>query len=196
MREFFERDYQEKLEGKLELQAESIEKYGGFYISRYQISMQDTKAQSLKNRKPIDNVSFYDAMSIANSFENSKNVKSHLPFGAEYDSILAWIIKSGEKKRYEVVEDSTTWGNFANSDGAKKLAVETGSHEVYRANEIYDLAGNLDEWTQEEYGQGFRVTRSGHFGLDGHLYPVCYRNFRDPSKGCKFTGFRISLYIK
>ena len=196
MNEHFTDEFQEEFEGKLALQTESIQKYGGFYISRYEVSMQGNHICSVKGEMPLSCVNFYEAMSLANGFENKKDVKSHLTFGAEYDSVLLWLIHSGAKTPIEVVKNSSGWGNFLNSDGSTKKAKETGSSEKYCTNAIYDLAGNLDEWTQEKYQEHLRVTRSGHFELDGHYYPVCYRNYRNPARGYKYTGFRVVLYIK
>ena len=189
--------FSEKYEGKIVLQKESIKKYGGFYISRYEISMSINKSvHSLKNQMPMINVDFFEAMRLAKSFEESDKVKSHLIFGAEYDSVLAWFIKSRARKIDEITVNSARWGNFADPENSLKGLAKTGSNETWCTNGIYDFAGNLDEWTQEKNGETCRVTRSGNYNLIGYLYPASYRNYRDARQGYQFTGFRIALYIK
>ena len=53
--------------------------------------------------------------------------------------------------------------------------VQTGSREEWCANNIYDFAGNVDEWTQEQNKSSYRVIRGGDyykFG-DDYPYPSC-----------------------
>lgn len=195
-RKVFKLNFHEELEGKILLQAESIEKYGGFYISRYQISMRNGHTYSLAGKEPMTNISFYEAMRLANSFESTKLVKSHLTFGAEFDSILSWLVKSGAKTPNQISEDSSEWGNYAdNSDTPKSISL-TGSNKRWSANEIFDLAGNVEELTQEKYEDDYVVTRGGNYSLSGRFYPACYRNHRNPAEKNPFVGFRVALYIK
>ena len=201
--EFSERYYHEVLTDELSLQLESVIKYGGFYISRYNISKnkETGKPQSVKGAMPWVDINFDDANKIASTFENNEAVKSHLTFGAEYDSILEWFIKTHARTQREIVNDSSEWGRYRNSDPFCALKrVETGSSEDWCTNNIYDFAGNVSEWTQEKYrGCSYPVTRDGNCYLDGWAYPVSYRDaYRaEPSKAKdEYTGFRIVLYIK
>lgn len=176
---------------------ESVKKYGGFYISRYHISKAaNGKPQSVKGAMPWVNINWFDAKKVASTMEQSKEVTSHLTFGAEYDSVLEWFIKSGAKSRKEIVEDSTGWGNYCNTKNSPKKIVETGSREEWSVNNICDFAGNVDEWTQEQNGSSHRVIRCGYCFNDGHDYPVADR-LCDIPNCCYFdTGFRATLYIK
>lgn len=196
--EFSEVKFHEPLVGKLVLQIESVKKYGGFYISRYNISINKKtgKPQSVKGQKPWVNIDFNDAMDIAATIETTEAVISHLPFGAEYDSVQAWLIKSGAKTLKNIAEDSTDWGNHCNIENSPKVVLETGSCEEWCANNIYDFAGNLDEWTQEQKGCSNRVMRGGNFYDDGNEYPVSYRDYSSASSKYCVTGFRATLYIK
>lgn len=188
--------FHEKFEGRLVLQAESIEKYGGFYISRYEISKSGDQIHSVKDVMPLNNISFYEAMKLAKDFENTEKVKSHIPYGAEYDSVLAWFIKSKARTVKEIAENSAEWGNFPDAENALNQIARTGSNENWCTNGIYDLAGNLDEWTQEECRTDSYVTRSGHYSLNGHYYPACYRNYRKPGMKSNASGFRVVLFLK
>ena len=187
--------YNEVLDENLLKQSDSIEIYGGFYISRYEMSMKHGKICSVKNAEPITDISFYEAVTLANSFENTPNVKSHLTYGAEFDATLKWIIESKAKKEEEVIKNSSEWGNYANLCEERKIE-KTGSNEAWAVNGIYDLAGNVEEWTQEKFDGYFRVTRGGNYRLDGRYYPACYRGYRVASEKCKCAGFRTVLYIK
>ena len=80
--------FNEALNGELLEQLESVKKNGGFYISRYNNSKSlEGKPQSVKGVMPWVNINFDDAKKIASTIEDNEAVKSHLTFGAEYDSI-------------------------------------------------------------------------------------------------------------
>ena len=82
--------------------------------------------------------------------------------------------------------------------------IATGSTEKIKVLNIYDMAGNMWEWTTEvgNHNAGasatqYAVARGG--GLDGYgdKYPVssCSGNVR--SEGCSYDiGFRVVLYVK
>ena len=195
--EFSDDEFNEALNGELLEQLESVKKYGGFYISRYNISKSSAgKPQSVKGVMPWININFDDAKKIASTIEDNEAVKSHLTFGAEYDSVLEWFIKTEVKTLAEIAEDSTEWGNHWNIENSPSKVVETGSREKWCANNIYDFAGNVAEWTQEQNKSSYRVIRGGNFFSNGDNYPVAYRNFFHPNNYFFDTGFRATLYIK
>lgn len=193
--EFSDDEFKEALNDELLEQLESVKKYGGFYISRYNISKSsEGKPQSVKGVMPWVNINFDDAKKVASTIEDNETVKSHLTFGAEYDSVLEWFIET--KTLAEIAEDSTEWGNYWNTENSPKKVVETGSREEWCANNIYDFAGNVDEWTQEQNESLYRVVRSGNYDDCGNNYPVAYRGCINPNNDYGYTGFRTTLYIK
>ena len=194
--EFSDDEFNEALNDELLEQLESVKKYGGFYISRYNISKREGKPQSVKGVMPWVNINFDDAKKVASTIEDNEAVKSHLTFGAEYDSVLEWFIKTGVRTLAEIAEDSTEWGNHWNTENSPRKVVETGSREEWCANNIYDFAGNVDEWTQEWNESSYRVIRGGDGSNDGDYYPVAYRDYDNPNCNYIYTGFRATLYIK
>ena len=192
--EFEEDEFYEALNDELLEQFESIKKYGGFYISRYNISKSsEGKPQSVKGVIPWVNIKFDDAKKVASTIEDNEAVKSHLTFGAEYDSVLEWFIETGVKTFCEITENSNEWGNNRNTKNSPRKLVETGSREEWCANNIYDFAGNVIEWTQEQYEGWKSVVRGGSFG---DWEPVAYRNYLNPDISDDRTGFRATLCIK
>ncbi len=184
--------YNEALEGELFEQLKSVKKYGGFYISRYNISKDsEGKPQSVKGAMPWVNINFDEAKKVASALEDNETVRSHLTFGAEYDSVLAWFIKSKSKTLDEIARDSTEWGNYNSPE-----VLETASHEEWSANNIYDFAGNVAEWTQEKHMYSHRVIRGGYdYGI-GRKSTVSYRHCVHPIYRYNDTGFRAALNIK
>ncbi|MCI8587626.1 MAG: SUMF1/EgtB/PvdO family nonheme iron enzyme, partial [Clostridia bacterium] len=106
------------------------------------------------------------------------------------DEVLKWLIDTGSKTNEEVAKDSTSWGNYNNatfeytntSGGTSTKAVSnngtmipTGSTEYTNANNIYDLAGNVWEWTMEASGGAYRNCRGGRYYSTGSGYPAHFR---------------------
>ena len=195
--EFSDDEFNEALNGELLEQLESVKKYGGFYISRYNISKSSAgKPQSVKGVMPWVNINFDDAKKIASTIEDNEAVKSHLTFGAEYDSVLEWFIETGVKTLAEIIRDSTEWGNYRNAKNSLRDIVKTGSREEQCVNNIYDFAGNVNELTQENYGTWNKVVRGGNYNDIGYHYPVAYRNYNFPFFNYCYAGVRATLYIK
>jgi len=195
--EFSDGEYHEDLSKYLFEQIESVKKYGGFYISRYNISKSSKgEPQSVKGAMPWVSINFEDAKKMAAKVESKGNVTSHLAYGAEYDSVLAWFIKSKARTLEDIAEDSTSWGNHRNTENSPREVVKTGSCETWCTNGIYDLAGNVDEWTQEQNDSSFRVIRGGTFDFNGVYCPVSCRDYSNPDNNYNYTGFRTTLCIK
>lgn len=190
--EFSQREFHEDMDKK---QLKSVQKYGGFYISRYTISKsQNGNPASVKGAMPWTNIDFTDAVEESKKFGQGI-VKSHLWYGAECDSVLEWIKETG-KSHKEIAEDSTSWGNYCNCENSHWVVVETGSCAEWYANNIADLAGNVWEWTQERNNSSYRVLRCGSCYSYGDDSPVAYRDFSDTYSDYSEVGFRVALYIE
>ena len=194
---FSDNAFNEALNGELCKQLKSVRKYGGFYISRYNISRSKKgKLQSVKGVRPWVGINFDDVKKVASTIEDNEAVKSHLTFGAEYDSVLEWFIKTKVKTLAEIAKDSTEWGNYWDTENSPRKVVETGSREEWCANNIYDFAGNVNELTQELYQISYRVIRGGCYYDGENLCSVAYRFCSDPLDDFNYTGFRATLWIK
>lgn len=186
----------------------SVEKYGGFYIGRYEASKSENGLPASKRItesepgtiwvrfSPQDTVGACESL-----YEDNDTVQGFFPWGINWDTTLQWLVDSGNKLISDIKADSTSWGNYSNdsfSDGAK--GNYTGAWEEAKANNIYDLAGNNWEWTQERCGSNY-VMRGGGYNLmggacPGSRYPAA---IRDPLPGNDHhpnVTFRVALYLK
>lgn len=135
-------------------------------------------------------------------YVDNDTVQGFFPWGINWDTVLQWLIDSGCMTEAEVSRDSSAWGNYSNdsfSEGARGNTI--GAWEEAKANNIYDLAGNNWEWTQERYGSGSYVMRGGGYNLmggacPGNRYPAA---LRDPLPGNDHhpnVTFRVALFVK
>ncbi len=157
------KDMAEKMIKDYDEMTKSIEKFKGFYIGRYELSNVGEK----KNQPSLTNTNWYNLYAKCKELNASNKVTTRMIWGCQWDVTCKWLIDSGEKTSDEVLTNSSNWGNYADSTipantgnyvrGSKQ---NTGSNEAWIANNIYDLAGNCDEWTQEAYDTNYRVMRS------------------------------------
>ena len=81
----------------------------------------------------------------------------------------------------------------------EKTKIASGAYEGAKANNIYDLAGNVFLWTLEADGSrsgDFRYCRSGSYVNYGTNVYASNRGFPRPYDSNNFYGFCGTLYIK
>ena len=189
----------------------SVTNNKGFYVARYEASANSdsSKAQSKRGATAWTYISQTDAITKAANYNST--LHSHLIYGIEWDSILNWLkgnatissSTSGETKPMELADlqtKSCSWGNYRDStgDAATNSCSEqtTGKSEYWKANNIYDLAGNVMEWTQEKWSTGpNRAHRGGHCYSNGDHFPAAVREYNDASDTNGLIGFRSSFYL-
>lgn len=200
---FAPNSYCEIMDETLSAQVKSIKKYGGFYISQHKISIRkDGLLQSIPGVLPIQNVLHKDAVELAGLMEQSDSVKTHLPYGAEFDTVLEWFIESKAKTYYEVAFSSKEWGNYADSKNKYNKVVENGKNKEFYVNNIADMAGNLHEWTNEVYFNKtspgrFFVRRGGDFYDAGYFFfPAAFRDIAKYDLLYNNTGFHVVMWLK
>ena len=195
--------------------------YKGFYIARYE-SMFDYNGGTLRaaSKKSINkattnwsgsrNASYsgylWNFSSYAEAKTYSENMASRYGYditkvitnlitGAEWDTIMKWIQNSGKS-----VTDSRAWGNYSDSIAPANIAGYasiqiSGYSEYWKTKNIYDIAGNEWEWTNEAYTT-YRVLRSGPYLDSGSGYSAAYRGLLAPTtNNDDGLGFRAALFI-
>ena len=163
---------------------ESVKEYGGFYIGRYETGDISSKVPVVKKgNNTISSVEWWRMYKGSKNLKGSnKTVQTGLIWGIQWDETLKWLIDSGEKT-YAEINNSTTWGNYsdntASGHGSKRA---TGYSESWKANNIYDLAGNVWELTMEAQGGSGRYVRGGDFTYNGSVAPASNRGNSVPYK--------------
>ena len=184
----------------------SIAKYGGFYIGRYELSGTVTDPTE-KSGVTLTKTNWYNLYNACRSskLQASDKVKTQMIWGIQWDVTCDFIANKGEQKN---IKDSSNWGNYSDSTGNAKVTVtengtetkkygskqNTGYSEYWKANNIYDLAGNCWEWTQEAYSTNYRAVRGGFCSGGGSSGPASGRNGSGPY-GSSYGGVRFSSHF-
>ena len=145
---------------------------------------------------------------------------SSLMFGIQWDLVLAYLEESGVSEN-DLKVNSSSWGNYSNeifdiirgkystdkganytivngtySKPASSVLLTTGATERNSKMNIYDLAGNVWEWTLEKSTDTGNpcAHRGGGCVSNGSYRPASIRNNYSSSGSNYDLGFRPALY--
>ena len=171
----------------------SLEKYKGFYIGRYELTANGEKTGATQT-----NVDWYTLYANCKKWaKKGTNVKTRMIWGLQWDATCKWLDSSG----FNITTNSSTWGNYGDNDatghGSKQ---KTGFSESWKANNIYDFAGNCYEFTQEAYNTYNRAFRGGHYnsygsGSPATRAPASARGDSAPTNADSVFCSRPTLYL-
>ena len=175
-----------------------------FYIDRFEVSQKKFKSVMNVNPSefrgenlPVDRVNWYQARDYCNE------VGKRLPTEAEWEKSARY----GSEAQYywgEEADDSYAW-HWDNSDRKTHPVGEKKPNKLG----LYDIAGNVWEWTADWYDQNYyqtrssrnpkspfngkhRVLRGGSFMDKADGLRVTRRNWDLPSSRFKNFGFRCA----
>ena len=178
-----------------------------------------------QNAYPYNYVTCSQAQTLANKME-SGNYTSSLMFGVQWDLVLKYLETKGtaqadlktdstswgnysnnlwnitnENSKYAILNTSNytldwTSGAYGVKGSSKNILLSTGASETFSKQGIYDLAGNVWEWTLEYTAHSSYpcAIRGGNFNYNGSNYPAANRYYSFTTVYSSDFGFRLSLY--
>lgn len=169
---------------------ESVEKYHGFYISRYELGLEETTPVSKDTSTNTDvttadasnseTYTWYGLYSKCKEFapkSSNKSVVSSMVWGSQYDAMLNWMKKQGEAVEKENDEKTNT---------SKK----TGNNPNDIIRNVYDIYGCHGDWTLSAVSNNLR----GYYG--GYNVSPANIEGTNSTEANVNMSTRISLYIK
>ena len=188
----------------------SVSQYGGFYVGRYEMSINsETKNAESKygatsaNASDTDTNQWYGLYNRAKTYAPEKNsdntenasqkVVSSMIWGSQYDAMLKWM----KGNKINVTSSSPTDLSIGNTS-RNTTRVTGGANNGQtvskdKLSNIYDLLGNIREWTQEAISTAYRISRGGYYSGS---YAPSSRTDNYPASTFSSYGSRLTLYIK
>ena len=209
-------DYSEALP---EDEKTSVERYKGFYIGRYEAGDKEstvaktlrssndvTKTVTIKaNQAPYNYVTRTQAVSLAEGFATKQGYKAKTKLVSSYawDTTIAFIQKvnsdygnSSEEGNYKDIAFSYTDITGASKTKEKNSSVLVPTGQTTPVCNIYDMGGNVWEWTTESSSSTYSpyAERGGGYDNGFASFPAGLRY--DGSVNANVdTGFRLTLFM-
>ena len=213
---FSDSDYSEALP---EDEKTSVEKYKGFYIGRYEAwDKENTEAKTLRSSNdvtktvtikagqvPYNYVTRTQAVSLAEGFATKQGYKAKTKLVSSYawDTTIAFLQKvnsdygsSSEEGNYNDKTFSYTDITGASQTKASNSQVLVPTGQTTPVCNIYDMGGNVLEWTTESCSYKFSPYAmrggdgSGKFAHDAAGYRI-----NNPGDAYGNVGFRLTLFM-
>lgn len=184
---------------------DSVRKHKGFYISRYEVgdesaesfrkSNTEGKAASREGLVPYNFVTRDQALELARGFYNGSDATSTLISSYAWDMTCRFIEEDPAQAKSGDDPDREDAGET--EEPHPRTLQKTGGSEE-RAGNIFDMAGNLSEWTTEYSSNAYYdyhddcVYRGNNYVDDAGDPTVrrCNSNVMNET-----TGFRIVIYL-
>ena len=176
---------------------ESVDKYKGFYVGRYETGIENGKAvsknaytnQSVTTADPTQNeikywYGLYNKQRTMAADNNYIGVESSMILGSQYDAMMNWMIKTGTV--VGVGYDDSKWTSGM---------IITGQSEKDIINKVHDLYGCHIEWTLEANSNNYRVTRGSSSTYSRGSAPS-YGYTLFPNHIYSEYSSRLTLYIE
>ena len=172
---------------------------------------------------PYTYVTRTQAQNLASNVNSGTKISS-LMFGVQWDLVLAFMHNKGNIADSTLTSNSTTIGNYKNNlwtiknanakystdygrtftacpnpfkkDADSKILLTTGADSSFSVQNIYDIAGNVYEWTLEKTDRGSLpcAQRGGDFYDTGSGSPAAKRNNFYTFSTDYSIGFRVTLW--
>lgn len=208
-------DFKAQLQSEFNSMISSIKTYGGFYIGRYETGnlslASGDKAVVQKYNTDIANQNWYVQYKVNKTIAANDNVTTSMIWGCQWDATLRWMQRYGTTETVKkFTTDSTFYGNYKDNVITYKtsetaveqqtvkdeaISIPTGGSEITKINNIYDMAGNVADWTLEAGHAHSRTCRGGNYYISGSYNSAGGRSTNYPNYNSPLNGSRATLYI-
>ena len=185
----------------------------GFWVGRYETSNMDSSnlndtTQQINVVKGtttgITSVNWYRMYAQQKNYSklvlgSATTTTSSMIWGSQWDQIMIWMkgIKNTSQNSFYVV-NSVGMGNYGTISGVDDGYSDTSNPAAtgcFEVKNVYDLAGNLLDWSLEALNSNMRVFRGGYYDdTDSSYARADDRGNNSPYVTYNLPGSRATLY--
>ena len=143
----------------------SVEKYKGFYVGRYETSLnattkvaQSKQGETSADASQTDTYRWY-GLYARQKLYSTDSVQGSMIWGSQYDAMMKWMQGNGIRVDLSTPIEGALKNTTRVTGGAN--SGQTVSKD--KLSNVYDLLGNSYEWTIEAYNTYYRLFRGGSY---------------------------------
>ena len=187
---------------QINAEKESIKKYGGYYIGRYEVGKDNKTAVIKAEQEPYVNIKWSKAYELAKGIGGGEGATTYLCSSYSWDTAINFIQNTtGKNYATSIIGFYGNWKSQEVKDSSGKVIKPVNTAQRLNTGlttalcNIYDMGGNVGEFTTElNPGTSETVVLRGGYYINYN--PAGYR-WDDFSGGAGSSyGFRATLFLK
>ena len=187
---------------QINAEKESIKKYGGYYIGRYEVGKDNKTAVIKAEQEPYVNIKWSKAYELAKGIGGGEGATTYLCSSYSWDTAINFIQNTtGKNYATSIIGFNGNWKSQEVKDSSGKVIKPVNTAQRLNTGlttalcNIYDMGGNVGEFTTElNPGTSETVVLRGG-NLTGS-YPAGGRWDGGSGVANSYYGFRATLFLK
>lgn len=186
---------------QINAEKESIKKYGGYYIGRYEVGKDNKTAVIKAEQEPYVNIKWSKAYELAKGIGGGEGATTYLCSSYSWDTAINFIQNTtGKNYATSIIGFNGNWKSQEVKDSSGKVIKPVNTAQRLNTGlttalcNIYDMGGNVGEFTTElNPGTSETVVLRGG---DDNYRPAGYRWDIGSGNARSDYGFRATLFLK
>lgn len=187
---------------QINAEKESIKKYGGYYIGRYEVGKDNKTAVIKAEQEPYVNIKWSKAYELAKGIGGGEGATTYLCSSYSWDTAINFIQNTtGKNYATSIIGFNGNWKSQEVKDSSGKVIKPVNTAQRLNTGlttalcNIYDMGGNVGEFTTElNPGTSETVVLRG--GSNNNYYPAGHRWVNNSGYAYSNYGFRATLFLK
>lgn len=187
---------------QINAEKESIKKYGGYYIGRYEVGKDNKTAVIKAEQEPYVNIKWSKAYELAKGIGGGEGATTYLCSSYSWDTAINFIQNTtGKNYATSIIGFNENWKSQEVKDSSGKVIKPVNTAQRLNTGlttalcNIYDMGGNVGEFTTElNPGTSETVVLRG--GVYYNNFPAGYRWDYGSGNAGSYYGFRATLFLK
>ena len=187
---------------QINAEKESIKKYGGYYIGRYEVGKDNKTAVIKAEQEPYVNIKWSKAYELAKGIGGGEGATTYLCSSYSWDTAINFIQNTtGKNYATSIIGFNGNWKSQEVKDSSGKVIKPVNTAQRLNTGlttalcNIYDMGGNVGEFTTElNPGTSETVVLRG--GNHNGNVPAGNRSDNISGTATSHYGFRATLFLK